>query len=753
MRSAIFVACCLATLPSAKGYSLKSGGGSGSLLRGGARRRALTTRESGEAAEKLTKYCEDVRKTKRWPTQTVWVGNVPIGSEHPIALQTMTTSDTKDVQGSIDQVMRIADAGANLCRLTVQGYKEAEACMKIREGLFQKGYDIPLVADIHFNPKVALLVADAFEKVRVNPGNFADGVKKFEEQVFDTWDDFKKGRERIEELFVPLLERCKQNKRAIRIGTNHGSLSARILSFYGDTPRGMVESAKEFAEICRQNDFHNFIFSMKASNPIVMSQAYRLLMAEQYKEGWRYPVHLGVTEAGEGEDGRIKSAIGIGSLLQDGIGDTIRVSLTEDPWYELEPCRTLANFGKAKVAAEGVTMETPSFEETARDFTTFSRREADLPKQREGDTVDFRGLLHRDGSVLAKVKVEDLSKNPESLYRALGCKLAIGMPFKDIATADSVVLDQSPEVEDASARLALRRLQEANVGVVVDAKTLAERPVPNAVALFDWSDVAAAGGKPQLPAGCSRFAVTLRGDESDAELSSLFSSEKNEEERPEFVIYQSREGLSRLHAGRRIFEAVLKSGSRIPVIHRLVLPEGMGTDLLTLTAGAEIGGLLVDTLGEGVMVEAGDLMVEDAVRMSFNILQGSRMRNTKTEFISCPSCGRTLFDLQEVTEQIRQRTGHLPGVAVAVMGCIVNGPGEMADADFGYVGTTPGKIDLYVGKKVVKRSVPEAVARDELVELIKAHGKWVDPPSEEEEGEGEGEATAKKEELSGVTVA
>ena len=331
-------------------------------------------------------YCESVYQTIRRPTRTVWVGKVPVGSQHPIARQTMTTTDTRDVAKTVEQarsagggggcscvgfaspcisravqtsgtpfpphaqVMRCADAGADIVRITVQGKKEAEACMKIREELFKRNYDIPLVADIHFQPAIAMMVAECFEKIRINPGNFADGAKKFEDKVYETDEAYNAELEVIEEVFTPLVEKCKKLNRAMRIGTNHGSLSARTLGRYGDTPKGMVESAFEFARICRKHDYHNFLFSMKASNPLVMVQAYRLLAGEMYKEGWDYPMHLGVTEAGEGEDGRMKSAIGIGSLLLDGLGDTIRVSLTEDPELEIEPCSRLAKLGEAACA-------------------------------------------------------------------------------------------------------------------------------------------------------------------------------------------------------------------------------------------------------------------------------------------------------------------------------------------------------------------------------------------------------------------
>lgn len=362
------------------------------------------------------KYCEDVTRPRRRPTRTCQVGKVPIGSKHPVAKQTMTTTVTRDVDASVAQIIKIANEGADLARLTVQGRFEADACMKIREALWQKGCDIPLVADIHFAPAVAIRVAEAFEKVRINPGNFADGIKSFENRVYNTREEYDSDLDQIEELLLPLILKMKEKNRALRIGTNHGSLSARVMSFWGDSPRGMVESAIEFAKICRKHDYHNFLFSMKASNPLVMVQAYRLLAAEMYKLGWDYPMHLGVTEAGEGEDGRMKSAIGIGSLLADGLGDTVRVSLTEDPELELVPCQKLVDMGAALLNDDSKFKDIPAWSETTRDFMKFSKRRGVLPGQMEGDPVDVRGLMHRDGSVFSVVTLEDLKK-PDQLYR------------------------------------------------------------------------------------------------------------------------------------------------------------------------------------------------------------------------------------------------------------------------------------------------------------------------------------------------
>jgi len=692
----------------------------------GARRLALKVNAAASTDEQPPfKYCESPYQTKRRPTRTVHIGKVKVGSEHPVALQTMTTTDTRDVEGTVAQVKKCADAGADIVRITVQGKREAEACKKIRQRLFEDGYDVPLVADIHFQPTVAMIVAECFEKIRINPGNFADGRKTFEVINYDDPKQFEEERAYIEEIFTPLVLKCKELGRAMRIGTNHGSLSARILSYYGDTPRGMVQSAFEFAEICRKHDYHNFVFSMKASNPLVMVSAYRLLAEEMYKRGWDYPLHLGVTEAGEGEDGRMKSAIGIGALLMDGLGDTIRVSLTEDPEYEIDPCQRLAKVGET-ACAEGWGVA--DFGERLRDTHAFARRVGDLPEQvaEDGD-YDYRGLLHRDGTVFSAVTLAGL-KQADVMYRKLGAKLAVGMPFKDIATSDSILMREIPPSSDTEGRRALRRLQEVTVHVIAPADVLAKDPLPGAVALHTLRDAVAAhaAGGVALPEGCVRFAVSVDGTESDAELRALADIKP-------VVVLLNTVTSSRVHASRRVFEVIKAAGITVPVIHHIQFPESAARDELVIKTGSWLGGLLVDGLGDGALIEAPHEDLEFLRLTSFGLLQGSRMRNTKTEYVSCPSCGRTLFDLQDVTEQIRTKTGHLPGVAIAVMGCIVNGPGEMADADFGYVGGAPGKIDLYVGKEVVQRGIPMVGATDALVQLIKDHGRWVDPPKEEEQ--------------------
>jgi len=676
----------------------------------------------------LEQYCPDLYEVQRRTSRTVECGPVKFGSEHPIVRQTMATTLTSDVEGSIEQIIRCADEGFDLVRVTVVGMKDAKACLEIRKGLDERGYDIPLCADMHFQPKVALVVADAVEKIRINPGNFVDGRKSFEEKIYETEEDFVAEREFFIEAFTPLVQKCKELNRAMRIGTNHGSLSARILSFYGDTPRGMVESAIEFADICRSLDFHNFVFSMKASNPLVMVQAYRLLAAEQYRLGWDYPLHLGVTEAGEGEDGRMKSAIGIGALLADGLGDTIRVSLTEDPENEFAPCNRLAQIGTARTSDEDKTTQraVPEYSDL-RDITSFARRRGELPEQREDDAFDYRGLLNRDGSVLSVVTAAQLAE-PNALYKEMACKTVVGLPFKDISTCDAMLIRESVPVDDAVARQTLKRLMDVAVLPIVPAVALEKAPIDGAVALVSLEDAAS-----PLPEGAKRRVVSVRGDESEEALLALKSLDHA------FVLLDVPEGLSRLHASRRLFTIFDRHGIESAVIHHFHPPPSDSNEF-ALQLGAQVGGLLCDGLGDGVLVEpqsGSDFSLGYLRTTSFGLLQGSRMRNTKTEFVSCPSCGRTLFDLQEVTAQISARTGHLPGVAIAIMGCIVNGPGEMADADFGYVGGAPGKVDLYVGKEVVKRAIPNEEACDALIELIKENGKWVEPEPEEEETEAE----------------
>lgn len=453
-----------------------------------------------------------------------------------------------------------------------------------------------------------------------------------------------------------------------------------------------------------------------------MVQAYRLLAAEMYKLGWDYPMHLGVTEAGEGEDGRMKSAIGIGSLLADGLGDTVRVSLTEDPELELVPCQKLVDMGAELLSNEAKFSGIPAWKETTRDFMAFNKRRGVLPGQMESDPVDMRGLMHRDGSVFSVVTLEDLKK-PDLLYRSLGAKMVVGMPFKDIATTDSIYLPVVPPVSDAVSRKVIKRLQDVNVGVIAPIEQLVANPFPNSVAVVSL-DTIAKSGLPALPEGALRYAIKVTGIEPEKSYEVLKAIDK----KAVMLILEVPNSVSRVHASRRMFQMLFNIKSDMPVVHSLAFTSIQDKDELILRSGSEAGALLVDGLGDGIMISAPNYELELLRSTSFNLLQGSRMRSVKTDFVSCPSCGRTLFDLQEVTEQIKQKTGHLPGVAIAIMGCIVNGPGEMADADFGYVGGAPGKVDLYVGKEVIKRAIPNEQACDALVDLIKEYGRWQEPP-------------------------
>lgn len=649
------------------------------------------------------KYCEAIYQSKRRPTRVVMVGDIGVGGHHPIRIQSMTTSNTRDVEATVDQAMRLADAGCEIVRVTVQGMKEADACEGIKNGLIKRGYTTPLVADIHFYPPAAMRVVDFVDKVRINPGNFVDKRATFKQIEYD---DASYAAEllKIEEKFSPLVEKCKRLKRSMRIGTNHGSLSDRIMNRYGDTPAGMVESALEFARLCRKMDYHDIIFSMKASNPQVMIQAYRLLTAAMYELGWDYPLHLGVTEAGEGEDGRIKSAMGIGTLLLDGIGDTIRVSLTEDPWFEIDPCQRLIRLAEAQ---EGKGIE--PFEENCRSIDQIQRR-----------TVHFDSQvpLHRNGTVFMTVPSKEVKAS--HFYRQIGCEGSFGQPKLKSMTVDNLVLKDFHIDKEATQRL--QQVREIGVGI------FSQNPGVPSIPIVTLSDAA----KAMLwKTKTERFAfhpfqqndvplVIKIEQEAPADWKALL------ELRPALIILAPSD--NRLHYCRQFFEWLQANQLVVPVI--LHFTYDCPQEDVTLLASMECGALLCDGLGEGVWLE-GPYSIEFLRQLSFSILQAARMRMSKTDFISCPSCGRTLFDLQDVTRRIQSRTSHLPGVKIAIMGCIVNGPGEMADADFGYVGSKPGKIDLYVGKECVERDIDFSEADDRLIELIKAHGRWIEPAQEE----------------------
>lgn len=636
-------------------------------------------------------YCESVYKTKRWKTREVMVGNIGVGGNNPVRIQSMTTSSTRDVKATIEQIIQLADAGCEIARVTVQGMKEADACEGIKNGLLQCGYTIPIVADIHFFPPAAMRVVDFVDKVRVNPGNYVDRRVSFKTIEYDD-ASYGKEIEKIEEKFTPLVEKCKFLKRSMRIGTNHGSLSDRIMNRYGDTPQGMVESALEFARVCRKLEYHDFMFSMKSSNPQVMIQAYRLLVAEMIALGWDYPLHLGVTEAGEGEDGRIKSAMGIGSLLLDGIGDTIRVSLTEDPWYEIDPCQRLVAFASEYEKKAGM----PFFEEKHRNIEVIQKRVVDLPKKIS---------LHRDGTVIVGVGKNDTIE--ADFYKKLGCDVQLGLPKRKRASADCIVwLDKELSSNTVPA---CKSLQEMGMSLISTIST------EDGIVLAPLSEAREISTMDRLALIPSSLTVIIKQESPE-------QWEKLVELQPALIFLAPEE--NRLHYCRQFFDWLQEKKLQTPII--LNFSYLCAKEDLIIQASAELGALLCDGLGDGIWL-TGPYEIDFLRNISFTILQSARMRTFKTDFISCPSCGRTLFDLQDVSKRIRERTSHLPGVKIAIMGCIVNGPGEMADADFGYVGSKPGKIDLYLGKECVEKDIDFADADDRLIELIKKHGRWAEP--------------------------
>lgn len=615
----------------------------------------------------MSKYCPSVFKTERFKTREVFVGNVGIGKDNPIRIQSMTTSDTRDAVKTADQIMKLADYGCEIVRVTVQGMKEAYSCEEIKSILLQKGYTVPIVADIHFYPKAALTVADFVDKVRINPGNFIDKRASFKVLEY-TDQEYAAELMRLEEKFTPLVERCKKRDIAIRIGTNHGSLSDRIMNRFGDSPVGMVEAAFEFTAVCRKLNFHNIIYSMKASNTQVMIQAYRLLVQKMMQLGLDYPIHLGVTEAGIGDDGRIKSAVGIGSLLLDGIGDTIRVSLTEDPWFEIDPCKRL------------VSLYNQYRNQTPRNY--FEEKERS-PIHLIKKPVNIRNKpFHENGSVLVKINENDLLS--DSIYQDLGFETQFNQPVKTLSSIDSLVF--TGPLDNPKALQRIEKLKELNIGV------------------FSKNPLISTHTYLHLQEENNDF-KTLSYEHADA----IFLELKKD----------------KVHFAREVVDFLKEKKIALPVI--LDVHYSLSMEDLCIHLGAECGSILCDGLADGILISASNMTLFKKRELSFNLLQACRMRSFKTEFISCPSCGRTLFDLQEVTQQIQERTAHLPGVKIAIMGCIVNGPGEMADADFGYVGSKPGKIDLYVGKNCVEKDIDHEHAVGRLVGLLKKHGRWAEP--------------------------
>jgi (E)-4-hydroxy-3-methylbut-2-enyl-diphosphate synthase len=624
----------------------------------------------------------------------VKIGDVAMGGDNPIRIQSMTTIDTMDTAGSVEQSIRMIQAGCEYVRITAPSIKEAQNLDVIKRELKKRGYNVPLVADIHFTPNAAELAARLVEKVRINPGNYAD--KKRFETIDYTESSYQAELDRIREKFIPLIKICKEYGTAMRVGTNHGSLSDRIMSRYGDNPAGMVESALEFLRICEDESYYNIVLSMKSSNAQVMVQAYRLLVQKMDEEGLRpYPLHLGVTEAGDGEDGRIKSSVGIGTLLEDGLGDTIRVSLTEEPEAEVPVAYELANRYQKRIPHDAI----PPIDRYPINPFEYNRR-----KTRE--VLNFGGEHHIPRVVADFTSKEKVTQ--ASLF-ALGYQYSVPLDKWNIAdmACDYIFVGEQKVDFEIPGTLSL----------IYNHKTwLTQKNRARAYPFIRAEEYLS--GVEQSPT--LNFVYALLPDLED----DLIDKLKDDKTAVLFIDTYNGHGMPEQ---RRLFVTLINKGCDVPVVIGRAY-QNLTAEQLQLYAATDFGGLLVDGLGDGIFIAAencgSDKMVNET---AFNILQATRTRISKTEYISCPSCGRTLFDLQETTGKIRSRTSHLKGIKIGIMGCIVNGPGEMADADYGYVGSGPGRITLYKGKEVVRKNVPTAKAVDELINLIREHGDWIEP--------------------------
>ncbi|HRQ54734.1 MAG TPA: (E)-4-hydroxy-3-methylbut-2-enyl-diphosphate synthase [Ignavibacteriaceae bacterium] len=659
----------------------------------------------------IKKYCNSLTKYSRYKTREVFIGQIPLGGNNPIRIQSMTTTDTMNTIATVEQTIRMVDAGCEYVRITAPSINEAKNLEVIKKELKARGYNVPLIADIHFTPNAAEMAARIIEKVRVNPGNYVD-KKKFD-LIEYTDAEYQEEIERIRERFTPLVKICKEYGTAMRIGTNHGSLSDRIMSRYGDTPLGMVESALEFLRICESENYHSIVLSMKASNPQVMVQAYRLLINKMEEEGMNYPLHLGVTEAGGGEDGRIKSALGIGALLEDGIGDTIRVSLTEDPEFEAPVAIAIAN----RYEGRGDHKPIKEINETPIDPFVYNRRKS------------FEVLSIGGGNV------------PRVVADYSNRKISSQKDLNDIGYTYDVPSDKW-------------NLSDIAADLIYLGKNILSFNCPNGLtAIYDfeaWKELENKyNSYPILTVKEFTYSdnkshelnfVALSINDLSTELIEKIRNDKT------VVIVLETDNLHGMAEQRRVFFELIKNEIQNPVILKRNYSD-LAFENLQIYSATDFGALLIDGFGDGVWLSVNELKskkensgsyVKSFIKKSetkekiinrllFNILQAARQRISKTEYIACPSCGRTLFDLQETTEMIRRRTEHLKGLKIAVMGCIVNGPGEMADADYGYVGAGVDKITLYREKNIVRRNIPAKNAVDELIELIKEDGKWINP--------------------------
>ncbi|KEO74886.1 (E)-4-hydroxy-3-methylbut-2-enyl-diphosphate synthase [Anditalea andensis] len=650
------------------------------------------------------RYCNSLTSYSRRKTIPVKVGHVIIGGDNPIVIQSMTTVDTMDTPGSVEQCIRMIESGCQLIRITAPSIKEAENLRAIKEELAIRGYHTPLVADIHFTPNAAEIAAGIVEKVRINPGNYAD-KKKFEVIEY-TDESYQEELDRIRQRFLPLINICKQHGTAMRIGTNHGSLSDRIMSRYGDTPLGMVESALEFLRICEEEEFFNIVISMKSSNTQVMVQAYRLLVQKLDEGGFKpYPLHLGVTEAGDGEDGRVKSAVGIGTLLEDGLGDTVRVSLTEDPEFEAPVAASLIERYSDRVGHLPIagldTYPISPYEYSKRNaLEVYNIGGSNVPRVIT-DISKIEGVTEKDLKNVGHFYLPELDKWK---MNDQGCDFV----FTGSNPIPFMLPNGLKEIQEFA--VWERALDKTNKFPAYNLNSFKTAHTFHMTLNFLLLEDVEVG-----------MAIPLLTDRKDV------------------VIILRSDNTHNMPALRRAMVSLIKRGVMTPVVFQVSYPD-QDNDKTMLYAATDVGGLLIDGQGDGVMISMSKSKKQNREEIfaqiklhnsvSFGVLQAARTRMSKTEYISCPSCGRTLFDLQETTAMIRKRTDHLKGVKIGIMGCIVNGPGEMADADYGYVGSGKGKITLYKGKEVMKRSVSSDRAVDELINIIKKDGQWIEPETE-----------------------
>ncbi|SDP97661.1 4-hydroxy-3-methylbut-2-en-1-yl diphosphate synthase [Mucilaginibacter sp. OK268] len=663
------------------------------------------------------RYCNSLTEYSRFVTREVNIGDVPMGGNNPIRIQSMTTTDTMDTIGTVEQSIRMVDAGCEYVRITAPSIKEAQNLAEIKKQLRQRGYNVPLVADIHFTPNAAEVAARIVEKVRVNPGNYAD-KKKFD-QIDYTDQEYQGELERIYKKFAPLVNICKEYGTAMRIGTNHGSLSDRIMSRYGDTPQGMVESAMEFMRMCETLNYYNLVISMKSSNPQVMVQAYRLLVDTMVAEGMNYPLHLGVTEAGDGEDGRLKSAVGIGTLLEDGLGDTVRVSLTEEPEAEAPVAIELVRrYTERKAECEKQKSEERELSALSLQPLA-SHNPYEYKKRHTYEANAFIG-----GHMVPRVVVDLSAKNLKDpavlkdagyLYSPLLDKYNMAEQSVDFV----YLADELPSFVFPSN---LKQLYNYNTWQKLTDKT-------NCHPVFSLTEYIA----PDTDRSSKLNLVRILPTDIDSDEFGSLPFDNS------LVFVLETNALHGMADQRSLFFKLEELGLEVPVIvkrsyefeedHGPSTMDHEQTDLTTklqLYAATDLGALLVDGFGDGIWIDAPELPANVITSTAFGILQATRSRISKTEYISCPSCGRTLFDLMVTTQMIRSRTSHLKGLKIGIMGCIVNGPGEMADADYGYVGSGTDKVTLYRGKEAVKKNISSANALDELIGIIKEDGNWVE---------------------------